>query len=423
MSTKPVGEWSVGRIKPMPAEIPSSWNLVRLTDVAKLESGHTPSRRRPEYWDGGVPWVSLHDSDSLEGPEISRTALTISEEGLANSSARLLPAGTVVFSRTATVGKCTLLGREMATSQDFANYVCGPSVHNRYLVHLFRFMAPEWCRLMAGSTHNTVYMPVFRVLQVLLPPLHEQKAIAEALSDADALIESLEALIAKKRQIKQGAMQELLTGKRRLPGFSGEWETRRLGEIASFKTGPFGSSIKQSEYVANGVPVINPSHLIEGRIQEGELSAVPLDVARRLQDFAFATDDIAVGRRGDIGRSAYVSARESGWICGTGTMIVRPFEGDSRFLQKVLSSPAVVAAIVARSIGTTMLNLNQESLRGIVLRLPHATEQRAIAAVLSDLDAELEALETKLEKARALKQGMMQELLTGRTRLVPAEVS
>jgi len=228
----------------MPTHVPSGWNLVKLTSVAKLESGHTPSRRRPDYWNGGIPWISLHDSGALDVLEIHSTSHTISKLGLANSSARLLPKGTVVFSRTATVGRATVMGREMATSQDFANYVCGPNLCNRYLTHLFRYMAPEWKRLMAGSTHNTVYMPVFQGLQVLLPPVYEQEAIAEALGDTDALIESLEQLLTKKRHLKQGAMQELLSGTKRLLGFSGEWEVHRLGEVADIRSGGTPSTIR-----------------------------------------------------------------------------------------------------------------------------------------------------------------------------------
>jgi len=252
--------WQLGRLSPMPSHVSDGWELVHLTSVAKLESGHTPSRRHPEYWDGDIPWISLHDSAALDVPEIHSTAQTISSLGLENSSARLLPKGTVVFSRTATVGKSTVMGREMATSQDFANYICGKRLHNHYLVHLFRFMAFEWKRLMAGSTHSSIYMPVFQDLQILLPPVAEQEAIAEALSDADVLIESLGQLIAKKRQIKQGAMQELLTGKKRLLGFSREWEVKRLGDLLSrmangavYKpTNSFGLPITRIETISDG---------------------------------------------------------------------------------------------------------------------------------------------------------------------------
>lgn len=182
--------------------IPQDWECVPIASVARLESGHTPSKRVPSYWGGCIPWVSLHDTQLLDGPEISGTSKTITEDGLNNSSARLLPQGTVVFSRTATVGKATVLAIAMATSQDFANYICGPKLDNRFLMYLFRSMGRTWRGLMAGSIHNTIYMPVFEALRIALPPLSEQRAIASALSDSDALLAGLDRLIAKKRDLK-----------------------------------------------------------------------------------------------------------------------------------------------------------------------------------------------------------------------------
>ncbi|MBK8262671.1 MAG: restriction endonuclease subunit S [Nannocystis sp.] len=205
-------EWRVGRVRPGLAEIPESWRLVRLTDEARLESGHTPSRQHPEYWNGDIPWVSLHDSRNLDGPSIMQTAQTIGPLGLANSSARLLPAGTVVFSRTATVGKCTVLGREMATSQDFANYVCGMGLRPRYLMHLMRHMQTEWKRLMAGSTHQTIYMPVFRDLQILLPPVEEQQEIVDVVDSTDARLAAEAGTLTELRRLKAALSAALLSG-------------------------------------------------------------------------------------------------------------------------------------------------------------------------------------------------------------------
>ena len=166
---KALQHWRLGRVAKNLREIPEDWNLVSIVSVARLESGHTPSRRKAEYWNGNIPWVSLHDTKCLDQAQIFDTEQTISELGLQNSSARLLPSGTVVFSRTATIGKCTIMGRRMSTTQDFANYVCGEHLHNRYLMFLFRHMQPEWRRLMAGSTHKTLYMPIFEQLQIQGP--------------------------------------------------------------------------------------------------------------------------------------------------------------------------------------------------------------------------------------------------------------
>jgi type I restriction enzyme S subunit len=216
---RPIGDWDYGRL-PGVEKVPAGWRLVRLVEYARLESGHTPSRDVPGYWNGSVPWLSLHDTSTLNQHTIRATRYYVTMEGINNSSARLLPEGTVAFSRTATVGKCVILGRAMATSQDFACYICGPDVVNRYLLHLFRHMQSVWRSLASGSTHQTVYMPIFERLQVLLPPVAEQIRIADALDAADQALDSLRSVGAKQRNLKRGLMHDLLTGRVRVRDLS-----------------------------------------------------------------------------------------------------------------------------------------------------------------------------------------------------------
>ena len=119
-------------------QAPPGWRWFRLTDLARLETGHTPSRSHPEWWGGPIPWISLADIRELDGKVAQDTLETTNEQGIANSSARLLPEGTVVLSRTASVGFVTIMGRPMATSQDFVNWVCGPELYPHFLAYLLR---------------------------------------------------------------------------------------------------------------------------------------------------------------------------------------------------------------------------------------------------------------------------------------------
>jgi type I restriction enzyme, S subunit len=412
--------------------IPNDWEYVRLTSFAKLESGHTPSRRKDTYWNGEIPWISLHDTDALTGREIFATAQTVSREGIENSSARLLPKGTVVFSRTATVGKATVMGREMATSQDFANYICGPRVHNHYLVYLFRYMAPAWKKLMAGSIHNTVYMPVFEQLQVVLPSRVEQEAIAQVLCDADGLIESVAQLLVKKREIKKGAMQELLTGKKRLPGFGSatyraseigqipeDWRVTELRKIANVKTGPFGSSLHERDYVDAGTPIITVEHLGERGVVHENLPLVSDLDRKRLSAYSLQVGDIVFSRVGSVDRNARISILERGWLFSGRLMRLRTLDAtaDTAFLSYQFHSEPFKQRVRTVAVGQTMASLNTQILNAVLVALPTAREQSAIAEILSSMDAEIAALEERLAKARQIKQGMMQELLTGRIRL------
>lgn len=209
--------WVLGRVAGDVSQIPADWKLVRLTSVARLESGHTPDRKEPDYWNGDIPWISLQDATALGKLTISETAETIGEQGLANSSARLLPARTVVFQRTANVGLCSVMEREMCTSQHFANWVCGPKLWPEYLQQVFRHMQREWQRLVAGSVLPDIYMPTFKRLQILLPPLPEQKRIAEVGASFDLRIEAEQRKLEELTNVRAALAQELLSGRLRLP--------------------------------------------------------------------------------------------------------------------------------------------------------------------------------------------------------------
>ena len=166
-------------------EIPEHWETSKIRFVARLESGHTPSRSKPEYWENcDIPWVTTSEIKKFRGSErlyLDSTEKQISQLGLENSGAKILPEETVFLSRTASVGFSGIISQEMATSQDFANWVCGDRVVPEYLAYTFRAMGQEFDRLMKGSTHQTIYMPEIRSLEMPLPPVSEQEQIASGL--------------------------------------------------------------------------------------------------------------------------------------------------------------------------------------------------------------------------------------------------
>jgi len=170
---------------------PTGWRWEMLSNLAKLESGHTPSRYHPEWWGGTIPWLALPDIRALDGKVAYQTLENTNSDGIANSSARVLPAETVVLSRTASVGFVTMMGRPMATSQDFVNWVCGPQLDPRFLALLLRASRDCIRSLSSGAVHKTVYMPTVKAFQVCIPPLGEQQRIAATLSEQLATVEQL----------------------------------------------------------------------------------------------------------------------------------------------------------------------------------------------------------------------------------------
>jgi type I restriction enzyme S subunit len=158
---------------------PRGWRWSRLLDIARLATGHTPSRKVPEYWNGSIPWISLADIRALDGIVALETSQSVTDKGIENSSAVKLPKGTVCFSRTASVGFVTQMGREMCTSQDFVNWVCSDKLEPTYLMSALMQSRDYLRSLASGSTHKTIYFPTVEQLCVLVPPIELQYEFCE----------------------------------------------------------------------------------------------------------------------------------------------------------------------------------------------------------------------------------------------------
>ncbi len=195
---------------------PRAWQEVSLDELARRASGHTPNKKQPHYWNGGVGWVSLKDSFRLDKREILETTDETSEEGLANSSAVLLPKDTVVVLRDASVGRVGILGRPLATSQHFINYVCSPRLNHLYLYSWFQRIRPFLEREATGNTVKTIGVGFFKSLKIPLPPRSEQDQIAKAILGIELRGEAEETSQRAWQQVKRGLMQDLLSGRRRV---------------------------------------------------------------------------------------------------------------------------------------------------------------------------------------------------------------
>lgn len=165
-------------------EPPPGWTWVPLLRLARQESGHTPSRGVAAYWNGDIPWIGIRDAGAHHGAVITDTAQHVTQAGLDNSSARLLPAQTVCLSRTASVGYVVVMGRPMATSQDFVTWTCSPALLPDFLKYALLAEGDDIRRFGKGSTHTTIYFPEIRALHICLPPLAEQREIVRILDQA-----------------------------------------------------------------------------------------------------------------------------------------------------------------------------------------------------------------------------------------------
>ena len=192
------------------------WSWSQLTELARLESGHTPSRKHPEYWGGDLPWIGIKDARDHHGGEVHETLENTNPLGIANSSARMLPARTVCLSRTASVGYVTIMGRDMATSQDFVNWICGAALLPEFLKLLLLAQGNDIRRFASGSVHQTIYFPEVKAFHICHPPVIVQQQICDAMEAvrerAAALIDLYQSKVEAIDALRQSLLQKAFAG-------------------------------------------------------------------------------------------------------------------------------------------------------------------------------------------------------------------
>lgn len=276
------------------------------------------------------------------------------------------------------------------------------------------------------SGQTGIEMPALKAFPIPLPPLPEQRIIASTLADMDALLDSVGKLLTKKRQMKQAAMQELLTGRKRLEGFGGEWEEVQLAKIATFLNNGVNSRAELTEYGSVKYLHYGDIHKAISVFVDATSAALPYlpsekaDRLHRLRDgdlvLADASEDVA-----GVGKAVEVKNVDGvDFVAGLHTIAIRFADSSlaKGFIGYLQFMPSFQNHLRSMAAGTKVYAIAAKHVASAALLLPSLPEQRAIAVILSDMEAEIDALEERLAKTRDLKQGMMQELLTGRTRLV-----
>lgn len=398
----------------------SGWNTAKLKDICDFIGGGTPSKQVENFWCGNIPWIS--SSDLIES-SIWKINITrhITAEAVVKSATHICPRNTVLVVSRVGVGKVAIAPFEVCTSQDFTNLVS-----KKHDARFLAYCIQNKMKIMAEKTQGTsikgVTVENIAQMEIELPPQEEQTAIAEALSDIDSLISSLQKLIEKKKAIKQGAMQELLTGKKRLPGFSGEWRTYKLGELGSFDK---GCGISRAESNTGNFPAVRYGELYTKHTDyvKQYYSHISDDVAQTAKRVTFG--DILFAASGEtkeeIGVCAAIVDRRDIFAGGDIVVFTPTTEINPIFFGTLLNMSFVQKQKSERGQGDAVVHIHADSLSEIIVSMPEKNEQEAIAAVIKDFNDEIEQLEKKLAKYQQIKQGMMQELLTGRIRLVDAD--
>ena len=402
--------------------LPEDWDAVVLGDYAQIYRGGSP-RPIQDYIttsDKGINWIKIGDVDA-GAKYIDSTEEKIIPEGVSRS--RMVYEGDLILSNSMSFGRPYIMNIEGCIHDGWL--VIQKYDKTFYKDYLYYALSSEltmqqYITMAAGSSVQNLE----KVSKVLLPcpQIPEQKKIAEALSSIDSLITDLHKLVQKKKDIRQGTMQMLVTGKRRLDGFEGEWVKINLAKNSKLKARIGWQGLTTAEYLDEGY-----SYLITGTdFKDGQIywnGCHYVDYERYAQDpnIQVSNGDLLLTKDGTIGKVAYVTDLKRPATLNSGVFLVKPITNayTAHFMFYVLESSVFKDFLQQLSAGSTINHLYQKDLMKFDLFVPPTKEeQEAIADILFDMDSDIHKLEEKLSKYQKIKQGMMEDLVTGKVRLI-----
>jgi type I restriction enzyme, S subunit len=396
---------------------PTGFYWCRLADLARLESGHTPSRSRDDYWGGDIPWIGIRDATGNHGQILDDTHDHVSQAGLDNSSARLLPAGTVCLSRTASVGFVVEMGRPMATSQDFVNWVCGPQLNSRYLRYILQFEQDSVRRFAHGTTHQTMYYPEAKALTVLIPSRPEQDRIANVLSALDDQINAntrvSDAAFELAHLLALKAIQATGAG-------TSDRVCTKLGDLGDLFDGPHATPTRCAE----GPYFLNISSLKSGRLDLSESDHVSeSDFSKWTRRVTPRAGDLLFSYETRLGEAALMPEGVRACL-GRRMALLRPDRNrvDPHFLLHFYLSPAFQRMIAERTIhGATVPRIGLATMGDWKIEVPPMHEQEAIAGSLRALHEAMVQAERESVRLATVRDELLPLLISGKVRVTDAE--
>lgn len=395
----------------------SGWQAKSLDQLATVVNGGTPKTKVEKYWGGNNLWVTPAEMGKRKDPFINVTQRTLSNEGLQNSSASLVPASSVIMSTRAPIGHLVINTEPMAFNQGCRGMVPGDELDVKYLYYFLLGNVKLLNDLGTGATFKELSAGKLKSVPVPYPLLEEQKRIVTILDEAfagiDTAIANTEQNLANSRELFESYLNVVFSQK-------GEgWSQVTLSEATGgIYTGPFGSLLHKSDYVENEIPLVNPAHITEVGIEADFRKTISKETAQRLKSYIMREGDIVIGRRGEMGRCAIVTAKEDGWLCGTGSFFIKSSsQCDSRYLVRLLRSEGCKRRLEKIAGGAVMPNLSNKDLGSFLIDFPPLAQQVSFVQKIDELHDEVQQLESiynqKLESLKELKQSLLQKVFSG----------
>lgn len=408
-------------------ELKNTWKQINLGKSATLKArigwqGLTTA----EYLSSG-DYFLVTGTDFLNGFIDWNNCVHVEKERYDQDKYIQLKVDDILVTKDGTIGKVAIVDRIVKpttlNSGVFVVRPFGKSFYPKYLYYILRsgHFADFLSKLTAGSTINHLYQKDFVHYTFPAPPtLVEQRLIAETLSDTDILIQNLKTLILKKKAIKIGAMQELLSGKKRLEGFKGEWKKTKVSNISTIKGRVGWKGYTKKDLVDNGPYAIGAKHINKSnKLDLSDPTCLSYEKFIESPEIMVFKNDVLIVQRGTIGKVVLIETEIGDATINPSMLILRSTNIPPKFIYYYLTSEEGQNQIIIDTSSTGVPMITQKQVLNFRIPLPPTiAEQKAIAQILSDMDTEIEALEAQLQKTQNLIQGMMQELLTGKIRLV-----
>lgn len=401
--------------------LPSEWVSTPLENVLLyVIGGGTPSKSNASYYQGNIPWMSVKD---MNKNILEDTIDHISQEAVESSSTNVIPAGTPIIATRMSLGKIIVANFDVAINQDLKALFPANDIERDFLIGWYRSISKNIESLGTGTTVKGIRLEVLKALQFALPPLAEQKVIADKLDTLLAQVETTKARLERipniLKRFRQSVLAAAVSGK--LTEEKTKFFDRRfskLGDVGvTVKTGPFGSALHKSDYQVDGIPVINPMHISEGKLYPSGSMTISEGKFKSLSAWHLKNGDVIVGRRGEMGRAAVVNSN-SEMLCGTGSMILRVSNNAvPKYLEIILRSPTAVDYFNSASVGSTMVNLNQKVIKNLKVYFPNIEEQTEIVRRVEELFTLADTIEQKsnaaLERVNNLTQSILAKAFRG----------
>ncbi len=406
-----------------PTQIPEDWKIVKLEEICeKIKSGGTPLTTRKEYYGGNIPFVKIEDI-TVSGKYLSNTAIHITEEGLNSSNAWLVPENSLLLAIYGSIGSMAINKIPVSTNQAILGIIPGTETITEYLYYSLVHSKKRMLRQRKQSTQANLTAKIVKDFKIPLPPLPQQRKIAEILGSVDSAIQQVDEAIAKAERLKKGLMQDLLTKGIGHTDFKDteigripeEWEVVRLGDVGEgFQ---YGLSIKMSE--EGQYPIIKMDSLINGEVQPVNLRYVNLD-ENTFQKYRLEKGDILINRTNSyelVGRSG-IFMLDGDYVFASYLIRIKPDK--KRLFSKFMAFYLLFSLERLRKMATravSQANINASNLRKFKLPLPPLSEQKKIAEILSTVDEKIALEKERKAKLERVKKGLMNDLLTGKKRV------